>query len=59
MSGRNRPRFVKQNRGNAQTLLPDLRGGGVVGPMGRAADVALVGPHDRPKQSAAVSGRPE
>ncbi len=57
MSGAQSAAFVKQDRRNAQTLLPDLRGGRVVSPMGRAADVALMGAHDRPKEPPARHGR--
>ena len=53
MSGRNRPPLYR-NRRNAQTLLPDFRCGRIISPVGRPADVALMGAHDGPKEPPAV-----
>ena len=52
--------LVELDRRNAQALLEDLGGGGIVGAMGGAADVALMGAHDGPEQPlAAVEHRHE
>jgi hypothetical protein len=42
--------FVQLDRGNAQSLLKNLGGAGIVAAIGGAADVALVRAHDRPQQ---------
>ena len=42
--------FVELDRRNAQPLLKDLGGAGIVAAMGGAADVALMGTDDGPQQ---------
>ena len=49
-SSRSLPRLVELERRDAQALLPDLGGRGVVGAMRGAADVALVRAVDGPEQ---------
>src|SRR5215813_5457487 len=44
--------IVELERGDADAFLPDLRGPGVVGAVGGAADVALVGAIDGPEGEA-------
>src|SRR6478672_8523500 len=43
--------FVEPDGRNAQPLLPDFRGGGIVAAMRGAADVALMGADDGPEQT--------
>ncbi len=45
---------VELERGDADPFLPDLGGARVVGPVGRAADVVLVRPVDRPEHRPAA-----
>ena len=40
--------FIEFDRRDAQPLLPDLGGRGVIGAMGAAADIALMRAHDGP-----------
>ena len=50
--------LVEFDRRDAQALLKDLGGGGIVGAMGGAADIALMGADDGPEQAfAAVEHR--
>ena len=42
--------LVELDRRNAQAFLKDLGGGGIIGAMGGAADIALVRAHDGPEQ---------
>src|SRR5229473_413534 len=52
--------LVQLDRGNAQPLLKNLGGAGIVAAMGGTADVALVRAHDGPEQPAlAVEDRHE
>ena len=52
--------LVELDRRNAQAFLKDLGGRRIVGAMGGAADVALMGAHDGPEQAlAAVEHRHE
>ena len=46
--------LVELDRRDAQPLLPDLGGGGIIGAMGGAADIALMRAHDGPEQPLAV-----
>ena len=46
--------LVESDRRNAQAFLPDLGGAGIVGAMGGAADIALMGAHDGPEQPLAA-----
>ncbi len=41
--------IIKPQRGDADAFLPDVGGGGVVGAVRRAADIALMGAVDRPE----------
>ncbi len=43
------PGFVQLDRGNTQSLLPDLGRGRIIAAMGGAADVALVCANDGPE----------
>ena len=43
--------FVEPDRRNPQAFLPDLGGTGIVGAVGGAADIALMGTDDGPEQS--------
>ena len=42
--------FIELDRRDAQAFLIDLGGGGIIGAMGGAADVALMRAHDGPEQ---------
>ena len=46
--------FIELDRRDAQAFLIDLGGGGIVGAMGGAADVALVRAHNGPQQTLAA-----